>query len=382
MNHRDECVRKLIKQSAMLSSHNAYDLWLKNCNQCLKYLIRYMKKHCNKISIGLKQKIVAWIVRLKGLKVVTRVKFSRKGSGLLRNRKQITNTRALYWEDIETVFKGRIATRAIINVSHIEPEQFLQDAKQMIIDYITLFIGQHNSVKVNTRLSGEFVSGENLDVKTFATPNYELFAATDLSQWYQNKIYEPLLTAMEEFQERDSGWALVQIIDLLININKYNPLHAGCRDIDVPHQIALKRATINVKAQDNACFFWSVVASLYPTRSHHVDQTWAYPHYTTVLRTDGFKLPMCIHQIKKFEKLNNISVNVFWLDNDERKKKKMECLPLSVTTMKRDRHVNLLLIPSANGKPPSFHFVSIQNLSRLVGAQLSKKKCRKEICDR
>jgi len=39
---------------------------------------------------------------------------------------------------------------------------------------------------------------------------------------------EPTLTSLEKFQERDSGWTLSHILNLTININKYNPLHAGC----------------------------------------------------------------------------------------------------------------------------------------------------------
>ena len=41
-------------------------------------------------------------------------------------------------------------------------------------------------------------------------------------------VIEPTLASLEEFQERDSGWALTRILNLTVNVNKYNPLRAGC----------------------------------------------------------------------------------------------------------------------------------------------------------
>ncbi|KYQ56632.1 hypothetical protein ALC60_04434 [Trachymyrmex zeteki] len=40
----------------------------------------------------------------------------------------------------------------------------------------------------------------------------------------------------------------------------------------------LKRAVINVRSTDNACFAWSVVAALHPAQKH-VDSESSYPHY-------------------------------------------------------------------------------------------------------
>lgn len=79
-------------------------------------------------------------------------------------------------------------------------------------------------------------------------------------------VVELTLAALDEFQERDSGWTLSRIFDLTINVNKYNPLRAGCH-INLQREIKLKRAVINVQSVDNACFVWSVVAILYPVQA-------------------------------------------------------------------------------------------------------------------
>lgn len=36
---------------------------------------------------------------------------------------------------------------------------------------------------------------------------------------------EATLTDLDEFQERDSGWALTHILNLIVNVNRYNSTH-------------------------------------------------------------------------------------------------------------------------------------------------------------
>jgi len=53
-----------------------------------------------------------------------------------------------------------------------------------------------------------------------------LFRTFDLREWYELRDVESILTSLEEFQERDSGRTLPRILNLAINVNKYNPLYA------------------------------------------------------------------------------------------------------------------------------------------------------------
>ncbi|KAG5323504.1 GVQW3 protein, partial [Pseudoatta argentina] len=105
-----------------------------------------------------------------------------------------------------------------------------------------------------------------------------------LQEWYASRVVESVLTSLEEFQGRNSGWMLSRILNLTINVNKYNPLHAG-----------------------------------------------SYLHYSTVLNLTGIQFPMMLSQIKKFESLNDIS------------EKQKEILPLRLTYRKRGKQINLLI---------------------------------------
>jgi len=144
----------------------------------------------------------------------------------------------------------------------------------------------------------------------------------------------------------------------------------------LPREIKMKKAVINVQSLDNACFAWSVVAALHS--SSNTNRELSYPHYTVLNLKDirqKHQFPMTLNQIKKFENLNNISINVY------EKQKEMTILPLRLTDMKRDKHVNLLYVQDPQNNNAG-HFVWIKNLSRLVSSQFSKNERKKYFCDR
>ncbi|XP_025073192.1 uncharacterized protein LOC112552354 [Pogonomyrmex barbatus] len=148
-------------------------------------------------------------------------------------------------------------------------------------------------------------------------------------------------------------------------------MHAGCY-IELPWEIMLKRAVINMQSMDNACFAWSVVATLHLVE-RHTNRESSYPHYTTVLNLQDITFPMTLNQIKKFEHLNEISINVYDI-------KEKKILPIHLTTKKMEKHANLLYVQDP--RDDNGHFAYIKNLSRLVSSQLSKKEHKKYFCDR
>ena len=97
--------------------------------------------------------------------------------------------------------------------------------------------------------------------------------------------------------------------------------------------------------------------------------------------------------VQKFERHNDISVNVYILP---KKKERFIVAPIHFTGQKRDRHVNLLLIqnyypdeeepdvPVENDddEPHRFHYVWIKDLSPPVSGQLSKRNHKHYIRDR
>ncbi|XP_025264191.1 uncharacterized protein LOC112639833, partial [Camponotus floridanus] len=147
-------------------------------------------------------------------------------------------------------------------------------------------------------------------------------------------------------------------------------MRAGCH-IKLPREIMMKRAVVNVQSKDNACFAWAVVAALYPAESH-AERESSYPHYTTVLNLRDIEFPVTVNQIKKFELANDISINVYDIEDKN-------IVPIRLSQQKRDKHVNLLYTEDGNSVG---HFAWIKNLSRLVSSQLSKHNGQRYIYDR
>jgi hypothetical protein len=353
--------------SHQVTTLSEYFAWLQRCEEFIEQLEERSRIKRPRLSIGIRQSLVARIARLESAKIRLQTRFIPSGG----NYSGENNAGRLVWREIDTAFENRILTGAVINNNYIEPRQFLENAKDIVLEHVQKMMQRHINVKVNTVFNGEFVSGDKHANKSVNTRNYELFRTSDLHEWYERRVIEPTLASLEEFQERDSGWALSRIIDLTININKYNPMHAGCY-IKLPREIMIKRAVINVQSEDNACFAWAVVAALYPTESH-AERSSRYPHYSTVLNLQDIEFPVTVNQIKKFELTNNISINVYSIEKEN------NIVPIRLSEEKKEKHVNLLHMQDDNSVG---HFAWIKNLSRLVSSQLSKHDGQKYICDR
>ncbi|XP_067216712.1 uncharacterized protein [Linepithema humile] len=353
--------RDLTVRAANIKTTGEFLPWDYECNEYLDSL----KEQCRKRQrTGVVNSLVAQIARLEGVRDALHERFVPVGAGYGGYEKK-----GYTWKEIETAFRNRVLTGVVVNHEYIDPREFFENVKNTVIERIRSVMAEHGNVKINTAFNGEFTAGAKTAVKTIATKNCELFLTSDLQEWYTRHVVDAILTSLEEFQERDSGWALSRILNLMINVNKFNPLRAGCY-IELPWQIMLKRAVVNVQSTDNACFAWAVVAALHPAEKY-LERVSQYPHYSTVLNLCGIEFPVTLPQISKFEKLNAISVNVFTTEDSK-------IVPLRLADDKKEKHVNLLYVRKNNDA----HFVCIKNLSRLVSSQLSKHANKKYICDR
>ncbi|XP_067205864.1 uncharacterized protein [Linepithema humile] len=356
-----EMERDLTVRAANIKTLGEFLPWDYECDEYLNILREKCRK---KQRTGVVNSLVAQIVRLEGVRNTLYERFVPVGAGYGGYEKK-----GYTWKEIETAFRNRVLTGAVVNHEYIDPREFLENIKNTVIERVQSVMAEHGNVKINAAFNGEFIADDKTAVKTIATKNQEIYPTSDLNQWYTKHVVDTILTSLEEFQERDSGWTLSRILDLTINVNKFNPLRAGCH-IELPRKIMLKRAVVNVKSNDNACFAWAVVAALYPVKKKS-DIVSQYPHYSTMFNLCGIEFPMTLPQISKFEKLNTISVNVFTMEDSK-------IIPLRLANDKMEKHVNLLYVHGNNDA----HFVCIKDLSRLVSSQLSKEKCKKYICDR
>ncbi|GFU57457.1 uncharacterized protein TNCV_3636221 [Trichonephila clavipes] len=235
---------------------------------------------------------------------------------------------------IQSAFKSRIKTLRLDNKDHcLDIKQFLSSKKQ---DFLNVIINeiQKNELKVNCMLICNYSKASNTgiitDEKNFKTKNNIILTQTNIGELY-NSIVDKLLAETADFQEKESGWTLDSIMYLEIRINKFNPLRASLF-IDLPEIIKKKHAVINVQNHDNFCFKWAVLSALFPVNdnAHRVQQ---YETYFNTLDFTGINFPTPLKDIAKFEKVNEISINVYGL-NEENK-----VFPLLITKAEK---INML----------------------------------------
>ncbi|GFY34052.1 c2H2-type domain-containing protein [Trichonephila clavipes] len=102
----------------------------------------------------------------------------------------------------------------------------------------------------------------------------------------------------EDFEGRDSGWTLDEILRLEVRTNRYSPFRGSSSFIEVPKQIAETKAIINViNKKDSQCFMWSILAALYPNISNP-NKTSSYVPHLNKLNFDGISFPPPLNEEK------------------------------------------------------------------------------------
>ncbi|XP_072394634.1 uncharacterized protein [Diabrotica undecimpunctata] len=367
------------------------EVWLKRITKQIKTCNKVIKKR--NLPIGTIRKLQTHVGHFKHFKqsILNR----HVGMGL--DNKLKTRVK---WENVVSAFNSRIKTGVIINLYHKDLAYFLNDCYIIFKNKIRKILKADKVVKVNVCFCGEFIkkSGEEeiLTFNYFNTKNAILDISTDTERWFFENVKDKINNKLSEFQEKDSGFALNKIVSLEVNINRYE-IGNGSSYIKLPESIQKKQACINVKNSDQACFYWAIVSALYPAKLNK-ERTSSYPWYSTVLKTEDLEAPMPLHQISKFEKLNNVSVNVYALELIENNEKSFFAVyPARLTKTVVAKHVNLLLIqnqyfPKLNDyeAPPvdndnseiKYHYCHITNLSRLISRQVNKRKTKLFLCNR
>ena len=177
------------------------------------------------------------------------------------------------------------------------------------------------------------------------------------------KASQKILSAFSTYQKEGSGWTLSEILHLDLNVAQYKPWK-GSSYLPLPKKLQDKKAIINVENEDNKCFMWSVLAALHPIpRKSNPERIHHYRPYVDELNVDGIEFPVPISKIPKFEKQNQIAVNLFGFEEGD-------LFPVYITKEREfPVHVNLLLFSRGEKR----HYCLIRNLKRLLSNQTRHK---------
>lgn len=381
----DKVVENIRKAQKLVKSASEAKLWINYINKTIRLINKVLKqnKSAQIIEVGYFSKLEANLCLLKFYKEK------------LREKKRLSSSQSqkkLVWCDAESCFKSRIRTGAIINLKYKDLKLFFEKTYKIFADKVKNAL-KNCLIKINVVFSANFILplSKQVELKTFTTSNSVIDKSVNLKHWYKLNIIDKLMTDVTQFEEKDSGWALFEILNLKLNINNYCPI-AACGYVDLPLKIKNKKAIVNVKNNDVYCFLWAVVSALYPVviNSNRIS---SYPHFSKVLKYESISFPMQLKSIPKFEKQNNISINVYTFIKD------YEIVPIFLSNNHVEKQISLLII--ANSQFDKYecddisqdkvdfvlnnsnnHFMWIKNLSRLISKQTSTNNHKIYVCHR
>ena len=194
-----------------------------------------------------------------------------------------------------------------------------------------------------------------------STDTVEVYDSSDIHDTL-NSTYENLVSAIEDFQQRGSGWILDKLVVWYLHLLEFDPLRATSY-IPLPTCIQDRKAVINIRNKDEKCF--SMVCYCCERLSHSLG-------YEKEFNLRGISFPMTLKDIPKFERLNNVSISVYGYQEG------LEgfVYPLKVSKEVNERHVDLLLIVDDDTN----HYCFIKDFGRLVGSQYSNANKKPYFC--
>ena len=120
----------------------------------------------------------------------------------------------------------------------------------------------------------------------------------------------------QNIEMRESGWDFQRVNSMTISF--YN---TGNMDGSSYVKIPLRSpAILSIKNDDKYCFLWSILASLFPCENNS-NSVSSYRKYFKKLNIEGFDFTngFKCSDMYRFEKLNNLSINIYELVFDQKK---------------------------------------------------------------
>lgn len=317
--------------------------------------------------------------------------------------------------------------------NEILPKKYFVSVKPKILALLQEKMVKHGSIKYNLKLFGEYVkytensmpetienalSNDEMEFsyKNFVSPYLSVYCDIELEDSLQNHI-EKICQLTDEFQERNSGWAVTRFIHFDIQISKLNHIGAG-EYIEIPTSLSKRGSIINIKNQfrgksDDFCFKWSIFAAIEVNRLKNeginickdISKLLRKMSYYEImdikaniinfqgiiLNFKNMKFPTDFHDIKIFEKNNpRFSINVYAVKpstkKENRDKKELSINgPSRRSSSVREFHINLLEMSKPNSgilkSRPVKHFSLIHNLRRLIKKQFVTSNTPSVFCD-
>ena len=274
----------------------------------------------------------------------------------------------------ETAFNGVLQTYEIVNNTFDRDlESFMLNQRSAIATLIEQRLSQ-GPQKVQFAVKVRLLKLHQDGNATETEERIEIYADSLMTPIYveglTNELYwsmvEKMMAVLSTFASSGSVWVVEKILKLDIKFARYRPIR-GSSYLALPHELANCRGLLNIRNHEDAnCFNYCFVAAYHAhhgisldrdDRNYHIDKTSpaTYQQENIHQPVGEFEMPMGFEQMKAFETLTDVAINVFGYD-------KGQIYPLRVSSFESDFVMDLLLLYDAD----IYHYVLINDLVKVV----------------
>ena len=334
-----------------------------------------------KISNQIKQKsmqIAEWILnakikkyqvpaKIKNLvKLVLKSKYSDVEMSHNYKKEKLSVKRITAFKNNAIVYKMKV----LDNKDPLNQMMLLNDRKTYLLEKkLNLLKG----IKCNETLEVKFEKlgseGQMIEKSfTFTSKPQVIMSKTGVESALQN-MRSDIEIRIDRFTMEGSGWAVIGLLNHDLHVNKYDPLAARSY-IPLPAEIQNKKATVNLKNDDDRCFIYCLGRALDPNpEKNRLDRV--NTHLKNVCETLGLntiKTPVNIQDLPKVEKQFNVSINIYGHSNSD-------IYLIHTTYSTAAKHIDLLVTSNSETN----HYVWIKNFNRLC-YNVNKHARKKYFC--
>ena len=184
---------------------------------------------------------------------------------------------------------------------------------------------ENHALKFNMSLHLNFEQAVDPSIVTtppavLVSEQFEAYADTNINELL-HEASKQLENRIECYEGTGSGWVVSNLVALDTTVWRLDPLRASTYH-PLPTWIQNTLCVVNIKNKDQKCFQYAVLAALYkPSSSTNPSSVYSYTYTESlddVPSFDMMEFPVTLRSIDRFEKANNISVNVYAVEETKK----------------------------------------------------------------
>ena len=307
-------------------------------------------------------------------KKIRRAKNKKNKERLIAKRNSLKIELSWGPKELEGVFGGAYRCYRIDGIEgkgHVlDVETFFARTRKFLIDLLNKET-MNRAVRSQATTWIRFVRDEVEQVSlAFNSRMMTVYSLNDKNEIVTAMI-EHMAQQIENRALRNSKFAFDRVLHMDIDFHRLN-LSRGSSYVPLPDWLTKKKAIINPKNSDMECFKWAVIAAMkWEEIDRDHQRVSKLKRYEGEFDWSGLEFPVSLRDIDKFERNNEIGVNLLAIKNKK----------IYICRKGRDynRIVNLMLIADVENQNKK-HYVAVKSLSRLLSKQNSKHKEAQHFC--